>query len=113
MKYLFSLPGVTSFLSRKICQDPLEKFFGGKRQHGGTNEHPTAPEFFKGTQALRVVGNMCRPSVHGNCRGNKSLEPFAGDENQPLPKRKHPAKTKTERTIASKYISHVVIIMYS
>ena len=34
VKYLFTIPDVTSFLSEKLCQDPLEKFFGSQRQRG-------------------------------------------------------------------------------
>eukprot|EP00731_Ephydatia_muelleri_P018846 Em0011g886a len=44
--YIFTLPGVTSFLSEKINQDPLEKFFGCQRQRGGANDNPTVTEFF-------------------------------------------------------------------
>lgn len=32
--YLFKIKGVSSFLSEKISQDPLEKFFGVQRQQG-------------------------------------------------------------------------------
>jgi len=75
-------------LSQKICQDPLEKFFGCQRQRGGTNENPSVAEFCKNTQSLRVVSNFCRPSVHGNCRGNKSHDLIDEEENAPLPKRR-------------------------
>ena len=54
VRFLFTIPGVTCFLSEKLCQDPLEKFFGCQRQRGGVNENPTAQEFCKNTQALRV-----------------------------------------------------------
>ena len=50
--YLFSLPGVKSFLSQRICQDPLEKFFGCQRQRGDTPDNPTSAEFLKTTRAL-------------------------------------------------------------
>eukprot|EP00731_Ephydatia_muelleri_P018851 Em0011g891a len=56
--YIFTLPGVTSFLSEKINQDPLEKFFGCQRQRGGANDNPTVTEFCKNTQALRVVASL-------------------------------------------------------
>ena len=87
IQHIFSLPGVKAFLSQKICQDPVEKFFGCQRQRGGTNEHPTVSEFCKNTQALRVIGNVCRPSVRGNCRGSHSHDQIT-DENTPLPKRR-------------------------
>ena len=32
VRYLFTVPGVTSFLSGKLCQDRLEKFFGQIRR---------------------------------------------------------------------------------
>ena len=51
VRYIFKLPGVSAFLSRKLCQDPVEKFFGCQRQRGGTNENPTVAEFCKNTQA--------------------------------------------------------------
>ena len=60
VRYLFTLPDVKVFLSRKICQDPLEKFFGCQRQVGGTHDNPTVKEFQQNTQALRVVNSFCR-----------------------------------------------------
>lgn len=55
VRYVFTLPGVKVFLSQRICQDPLEKFFGCQRQRGGTHDNPTVAEFCKNTQALRVI----------------------------------------------------------
>ena len=57
--------GVKFFLS---SQDPLEKF-GCQKQRGKTNENPDIPSFCNNTQALRVIGNACRDSMKGNCRG--------------------------------------------
>ena len=65
-KYLLSLPDVTVFLSNRLCQDPLEFFFGQQRQRGRAHENTTAQEFFKNTQALRVIHGMCS-NVRGNC----------------------------------------------
>ena len=90
--FLFTLPGIKAFLSEKLSQDPLEKFFGCQRQRGRVNENPTATQFFKNTQALRVVNSFCKGSVRGNCRGNKQPVNFEA-ENQPIPKR--PRKNKT------------------
>ena len=56
--YLFSLPDVQSFLSQRLCQDPLECFFGLQRQRGGVHENPNAVEFAKNTQALRVMKSV-------------------------------------------------------
>ena len=86
VEFLFTIPGVKAFLSEKLCQDPLEKFFGCQRQRGRVNENPTAAQFYKNTQALRVVNSFCIGSVRGNCRGNKEAVNF-DMENQPLPKR--------------------------
>ena len=44
--YIFSIPGVKVFLSERLCQDPLELFFGCQRQCGGTHENPTVQEFY-------------------------------------------------------------------
>ena len=83
------MSGVKSFLSNKICQDPVEKFFGCQRQRGRTNDNPTVSEFVKNTQALRVARTlMCDPAL-GNCRGHKSKRPLdMNEESKPLPKRR-------------------------
>lgn len=82
------------FMTNRLCQDPLEKFFGQQRQRGRVNENPNVSQFLKNTQALRVVNNVCRKTVKGNCRGTsgsgrgrKHMLP-ANKENMPLPKRK-------------------------
>ena len=36
---ILNQPGVEFFLSEKLCQDPLEKFFGRQRQRGKTNDN--------------------------------------------------------------------------
>jgi len=45
--YLFSIEGVSSFLSEKLSQDTLEKFFGIQHQKGRSNENPTVAQFIK------------------------------------------------------------------
>ena len=72
LEFIFKIPGVTSFLSAKLCQDPLEKFFGVQRQRGGTSDNPSVKEFCKNTQALRVINGACLNIQKGNCRGNHS-----------------------------------------
>ena len=62
VKYLFTIPGVKVFLSERISQDPIEKFFGCQRQRGRVNENPNVQEFLKNTQALRVINGAC-PNV--------------------------------------------------
>ena len=45
IRYLFTLLGVKVFLSERLCQDPLEKFFGCQRQRGGVSENPNVKEY--------------------------------------------------------------------
>ena len=92
VKFLFTVPGVTCFLSEKLSQDPLEKFFGCQRQRGGVNENPTVKEFCKNTQALRVINSACQNVSRGNCRGNRGQSIDWEKENTPLPKRRRTHK---------------------
>ena len=87
VKYLFSQPGVECFLSGKLGQDPLEKFFGCQRQRGGMNENPTVQEFCCNAQALRLVNSFCQDVSHGNCRGQVRKIDLE-KENISLPKRR-------------------------
>ena len=93
VRYLFTLPGVKSFLSERISQDPLEKFFGHHRQRGGVNENPNVAQFLKGNQALKVINSIDLDITKGNTRGtNRSSLP--GKENlAPLPKRRRAKHT--------------------
>ena len=88
--YLFKIKGVTHFLSEKLSQDPLEKFFGCQRQKGRSNENPTVGEFLKNTDSLRVINSINMREITGNCRGTKrkcyDLE--TSNLNAPLRKRK-------------------------
>lgn len=90
-RYLFTMPGVKVFLSQRICQDPLEKFFGCQRQRGATHDNPNALEFLRNTQALRVA-NIASKAVKGNCRGAMKEKAENDHENQPLPKRRRKRK---------------------
>ncbi|XP_065883726.1 uncharacterized protein [Dysidea avara] len=89
---ILSQPGVTYFLSEKLCQDPLEKFFGLQRQRGKSNDNPLLNEVQKNTQALRVVGDINVKSIAGNCRGKKRDAIFT-ETNVQLQKRKKSRKT--------------------
>ena len=82
--YLLSLPNAPPFVSRRISQDPLEKFFGLQRQRGKVNEHPSVQEFIKNTQALRVI-KIAKISIKGNCREDSIIDQ---DECCPIKKRK-------------------------
>jgi hypothetical protein len=86
VRYLFTMSDVKVFLSRRICQDPLEQFFGCQRQRGGTHDNPNAQEFLRNTQAVRVVNSLCRGPARGNCRGNIG-DTKIEQKNKPLPKR--------------------------
>ena len=97
VKYVFTIPGVKVFMTNRLCQDPLEKFFGQQRQRGRVNENPNVHQFLKNTQALRVVNGVCRDTVKaGNCRGSNNRRrkrTFPADkENMPLPKRRRAHK---------------------
>lgn len=85
---LFNMDDVHSFLSQRICQDPLENFFGRQRQRGGIHDNPNVKEFMHNTQALRVAKKL---KVHkGNCRKGKEKEDeeiSVKENSQPLPKR--------------------------
>ena len=89
---ILSQPGVTFFLSEKLCQDQLEKFFGLQRQRGKTNDNPTPMEVQKNTQALRVVGDISVRSFAGYCRGKKRNAIFT-ETDMHLQKRKASRKS--------------------
>ena len=91
VRFIFTIPGINSFLSEKLCQDPLEKFFGCQRQRGGVNDNPTVQEFCINTQALRVVNSLCDSlNSTGNCHGRKRLEYTETHACAPLLKRRKP-----------------------
>ena len=69
VQYVFDIPGVDSFLSQRLCQDPLERFFGCQRQRGRVHDNPNAADFIKNTQAIRVIGSLPHPDK-GNCRSS-------------------------------------------
>ena len=71
VQHLFTIPGVKSFLSERIQQDPLEKYFGRQRKRGRVNENPTAAQFLKNDQALRIINSMNLDVVSVNTHGTK------------------------------------------
>lgn len=96
VNYIFKIKGVKVFLSERLCQDPLEKFFGCQRQRGKTNENPNVQQFCKNSQALRVINGTCGNVSKGNCRGSK----YAIDwekESCPLPKRRRNAVSTSKQ----------------
>lgn len=82
---LFQYSGVKIFLSERLCQDPLEKYFGKQRQCGGSNENPNMQQFLDNTAALRIMGSVALDPVRGNIKADKRS--LTVDEN-PLPKRR-------------------------
>ena len=52
VRFVFAIPGVTAFLSNRLCQDPLENFFGQQRQRGRVNENLNVSQFIKNTPAF-------------------------------------------------------------
>ena len=68
---VFKIPGVTCFMTEKLSQDPLEKFFGCQRQQDNTNDNPEVHEFLTNTQSLRVIDSINVHQITGNCRGTK------------------------------------------
>ena len=96
VKYLLSIPGVSVFISNKLSQDPIEKFFGQQRQRGSSNDNPNVSQFIKATQALRVINTTCA-DIKGNCRGSshkteKTQKWIEDKENKSLPRRKYMKK---------------------
>ena len=89
--FIFSIPGVTCFLSNRICRDPLEKYFGMQRQSGGTNDNPTVMEFAKNSDTLRLIGNMWFDDSRGNCRKSNTVKQSIEDT-KVLPLRKQQRK---------------------
>jgi len=93
--YIFdNIPGICSFLSARINQDAIEKFFGLQRQAGKANQNPTVSEFIKNTETFRVISSIWIDDIVGNCRGRKSNETDLHAAMQPLRKRsrqRHPS----------------------
>ena len=89
-KLLLSVPGVEFFLSERLCQDPLESFFGKQRAAGGRNDNPTVHQFCHNTVSLRVQGSAALEPAHGNCRKRFTTTTIIDDT--PLPKRKRWSK---------------------
>ena len=88
MNYIFTIPGVKFFLSKRLSQDTLENFFGCQRQRGRTSENPNVQEFCKNTQALRIVNSVCGDVPKGNCYRKKKKSVDVKSESKPLPKRR-------------------------
>ena len=75
-----------SIFKPKLCQDPLENFFGHQRQRGRGHDNPNVEQFIINTQALRVINGISN-KIKGNCRGQKVEE--TNEDIGPLPKRRY------------------------
>ena len=86
---VLDMPGVKYFLSEKLCQDPLESFFGKQRMRGRYNDNPSVEAFLKGTVSLRVQGSVAAKPKRGNCsRGDQeAINDIIVNDTQ-LPKRR-------------------------
>ena len=85
---LFKIAGIHSFLSARINQDPIKKFFGMQRQAGRAHQNPTVAKFIKNTETFRVISSIWIDDIVGNCRGRKSNDTNLHAAMQPLKKRK-------------------------
>ena len=84
-EYVFStVPGVRYFMSEKLCQDPLEGFFGKQRMRGGYSDNPTVQSFLHGTVSLRTQKSVALAPKRGNCKRQHATIDF---DPTPLPKR--------------------------
>ena len=63
VRFVFAIPGVTAFLSNRLCQDPLENFFGQQRQRGRVNEISMCHSSSRIHQHLRIVNGICCDAV--------------------------------------------------
>ena len=90
---LMKIEGVNVFLSEKLSQDFLEKFFGIQRQQGRANENPSVAQVLKNSQNLRMISSIWIKDLTENCRCCKrksyDLESVdLTDLNKPLQKRR-------------------------
>ena len=89
IKFIFTIPGVKSFLSERISQDPLEQFFGRQRQRGGVNENPTCQQFIHNNSALRMVNSIKIDTHKGNVgRQEPTCNKSIHVSSEQLPKRR-------------------------
>ena len=92
VQYLLSLPGVQYILSEKLCQDPIEAFFGKQRAAGGRSDNRTVQQFCQNTVSLRVQGLAAMEPIRGNCGKWERCASDADSLSDPLPKRPRRAK---------------------
>ena len=93
-QYLLAVPGVQYVLSEKLCQDPVEAFFGKQRAAGGRSDNPTIEQFCQNTVSLRVQGSAALEPVRGNVgkRQRSTADMAETMTHAPLPKRRRQRK---------------------
>ena len=64
VEFALSLPDVTVFLSNRLCQDPLEKFFEQQRQRGRAASNTVDLPGFIQNFKFRVGFMECPPQPH-------------------------------------------------
>lgn len=112
-KHLLALPGVKFFLSERLSQDPLEKFFGRQRQRGRANVNPNVAEALKSNQALRVINSINLDTARGNTRGTNSTALYGKENQEPLPKRRRVRKSIIiTHTLYTTVSSVTIALMY-
>ena len=62
--FVFTIPGVSGFLSNRVNQDPLEKFFGIQRQSGKSSDNPTVAQFVKNSTVCEKHWNNMGHQLH-------------------------------------------------
>lgn len=98
-KFLLSQPGGQDlfFLSERISQDPLEKYFGKQRSRGSRSGNPNFQECLQNAVGIRAQKSMELDRVQGNCRRKRLLMSdgfnVTKDDEVPLPKRKRRSKS--------------------
>ena len=91
-QFLLAVPGVLYILSEKLCQDPLESFFGKQRAAGGRSDNPTVRQFCSSTVSIRVQGSAALEPMRGNCASRPTSTGLGDSIETPLPKRPRSAK---------------------
>ena len=85
-EYIFTkIPDVKYFLSEKLCQDPLESFFGHQRIRGGSNDNPSVATFIQSTVSIRSQRSVLLQPLTGNCTALEN--PTLVVDDTPLKKR--------------------------
>ena len=92
-RYLLGVTGVKFLLNERFTQDPVESFFGQRRQKGGGSENPTVHQFTYNTSSLRVQRSMA-PIATSNVRASKHHQDADVDDT-PLPKSSTVLRTKS------------------